>query len=35
VKDEKTSNGDMKADPQPKPETTSTSPDATMPSQGG
>jgi predicted PurR-regulated permease PerM len=35
VKDEKTSNGDMKADPQPKPETTSTSPNATMPSQGG
>jgi predicted PurR-regulated permease PerM len=35
VKDEKTSDRDMKADPQPKTETTSTSPNATMPSQGG
>ncbi len=35
MKDEKTSNGDMKSDSQPRPQTTSTSPNATMPSQGG
>jgi predicted PurR-regulated permease PerM len=35
VKDGNTSNGDMKSDPQPRPETTSTAPDATMPRQGG
>jgi predicted PurR-regulated permease PerM len=35
VKDEKTSNGDMNSDPQPRPQTTSTAPNATMPPQGG
>jgi predicted PurR-regulated permease PerM len=35
VKHGKTSDRDMKADPQPKTETPSTSPNATMPSQGG
>jgi predicted PurR-regulated permease PerM len=35
VKDANTSNGDMKSDPQPRPETTSTAPNATMPRQGG
>ena len=34
MKDANTSNGDMKSDPQPRPETTSTAPDATMPRQG-
>ena len=35
MKDANTSNGDMKSDPQPRPETTSTAPNATMPRQGG
>jgi predicted PurR-regulated permease PerM len=35
VKDANTANRDMKSDPQPRPESTSTAPDATMPRQGG
>jgi predicted PurR-regulated permease PerM len=34
VKDANTSNGDMKLDPQPRSETTSTAPNTTIPSQG-
>jgi predicted PurR-regulated permease PerM len=35
VKDANTANRDMKSDPQPRPESTSTAPDATMPRQDG